>query len=333
MPSGRRALLFASTLLAGAVLALALAEIGVRLLFPHTRDHVVPAGLFEIDDALGWTLRAGGGGTHETRYFDVEYRSNGLGHRDVERTLERPHGTDRLLFYGDSQIFGWGLPLEARFTNLLEARLADVEVWNLGVPGYGLDQQVIAYETRGLEYEADEVVLFATPQTLYRARFRHIYRKPKPRFEVGTDGRLTIEGIEAEASTRSDLMYRLLSPFYLPYFVDRNLQRLRHRFRERDGRPSETLFDERIRRILLRARDRAAQSSQRLSLLAHFDDPKTLAEIEAFAAEIGIRVLSIEMRGRDADLIFGPHDLHWNAEANRQIAEGILDETSEHQGR
>ena len=79
-------IVFSATLIAGGLfVGLGIAEGLVRLFAPYSRDHVVPAGMFAIDSALGWRLKPGTVSRHHTRYFDAEYRVNSLGFRDRPR--------------------------------------------------------------------------------------------------------------------------------------------------------------------------------------------------------------------------------------------------------
>jgi hypothetical protein len=313
--------------LVAVVAALLLAEVAVRIFFPHARDHVVPAGLFEIDEHAGWKLRPGRAGVHRSRYFEVEYRVNHLGFRDPERDPVKRPGARRWLVYGDSQVFGWGLPAGERFTDVLEERLAGTEVWNLAVPGYGLDQQVIAYETWGIPYDADEVVFLVTPSTLSRNRFDRLFRKPKPRFRLDAGGELRLDPVPPGSRSFLDALYRLLSPFHLPYFIEGRLQRRQQAAAGEGQHPvtQESQLDALARQILLRARESADRAGQRMRILANFQDEASWEAVRAFAAEHGIPLLEITMERGDDRLTFGPHDRHWNAEANRVIAGQILD--------
>lgn len=309
--------------LAGSIVALVTAEVAVRMFAPHARDHVVPSGMFEIDRELGWALAANWSGVHRSRYFEAEYRSNQLGFRDNERGIGRSRGRYRIVVYGDSQVFGWGLSPEERFTNILETRLGELELWNVAVPGYGLGQEVIVYETRGFEYRADEVAFFVNPLTLHRIPFDYIFRKPKPRFRLDDAEQLLLDPVDTRFRMTSDLLYRLLSPFYLPYFVEGQLARLRDRAPEaRRTAPAPRRLDEVARRILLRAKAQAAENGQRMSMLTDFG-PDGFPELWDFAEANEIGLLRIELDPTDANLRFGPLDRHWNAHANRLIAEQL----------
>lgn len=97
---------------------------------------------------------------------EVEYRINREGLRGPETTLEKPAGTARVAVLGDSIAFGYWVAESDAFPRQLEAMLAEVrgagrrvEVLNLGVPGYNLDQEIERLRTKGLELSPDVVIV------------------------------------------------------------------------------------------------------------------------------------------------------------------------------
>ena len=62
-----------------------LGDMLVRIFFPYTKDHVMPAGMFEIDPHLGWKLNSRKKGIHHSRHFNVHYSINSMGYRDKPR--------------------------------------------------------------------------------------------------------------------------------------------------------------------------------------------------------------------------------------------------------
>ncbi len=190
---------------------------------PHAHDQALPGGFFTIDRRLGWVQRPSRTVTHRTSYFATTYTTNAKGFRDRDREPGRTPGRGRVLVFGDSQIFGWGIPYGRRFTDLLETRHPQLEVWNFGVMGYGLDQQLLTYERDGAGLSADAVVLFVAPYTMERATTDYIYRKYKPRFFLRGADSLELRLPQARATALTDLLYRTFSPMYLPYFVDEQL--------------------------------------------------------------------------------------------------------------
>lgn len=321
-PRATRILAQAALLLGSCLVALAGAELAVRVLDPHARDHVLPAGLLEMDARLGWRLASSRVGVHRSRYFEVEYRSNEQGFRDVEREPVGRPAVRRVLVYGDSQVFGWGVARERRFTDVLEARTDRVEFWNLGVPGYGLGQQVLAYESSGAALDTDEVAFLVSRWTLLRLPYRTLFRKPKPRFRLDDAGGLRLDPVDADARVLSSRLYALLSPLYLPYFVDRRIRQLR---RPQTAEPPSTLprelpHRELAEQVLLRARRVARSHGHRVTLLADLSDPAAVTHLERFAAHHGMEVLRIALDPADDGLVFGPRDPHWTEEAHRRIA-------------
>jgi hypothetical protein len=313
-------------------ISLALAEGFVRLFHPHVRDHVVPGRLFEIDEALGWKLRPGANAIHASRYFDAPYSINGFGYRDRVRSIAKEAGTHRVLLYGDSQAFGWGVPETERFSNLIETRSAGVEVWNLAVPGYGLDQEILSYERDGARFAADEVVLLVSVLTLSRLPHDYLYRKPKPKFVLDADGRLQLVPVAPGANAWTNVLYEALSHFYLPYFVDQQIAAARSAMLEpREGkdlaRRVPAIGWGRLEQSLLERAHAAARSrGHRLTLLVHL--PPTLETMKQglrrYCDGNAIGFLEIELPPPAEQHVHGARDNHWNVRANALIADQLL---------
>ena len=70
----------------------------------------------------------------------TQVHTNALGMRSPERPLAKPPGVKRVVLMGDSVTFGIGVnDGETVAVRLQEAATrSDVEVWNAGVPGYGM---------------------------------------------------------------------------------------------------------------------------------------------------------------------------------------------------
>lgn len=140
------------------------------------------------DAELGWALRSGARVHVAGGPLDYRVRTNAAGFRDPERELAKPTGTRRVVVLGDSMAWGWGIAPGERFGDLLDERLGpEVEVLNLGVPGYGTDQELWVLETVGLAYEPDVVLLGFVLNDVIDARRTLRYELQKPRF-VRKDG-------------------------------------------------------------------------------------------------------------------------------------------------
>ncbi len=308
----------------GLFVALSIAEVMVRILAPHSRDRVVPPGMFAIDPALGWKLQPGYARRHQTRYFDVEYVINMLGFRDRFRNVTATDSTVRVLMFGDSQIFGWGVERDQRFTDLVESRAQGVQVWNMAVPGYGFDQQVISYQRVGVNIPSARVVFYASNATLARIHYGFIYGKPKPRFAADSSGRTVVVPPETGSVGVIDAFYRLFSRFYLPYFLEAMLLNVSSRYADdtastRDLTPVEPAAMDLLKRMLLHAVPIAASRDHELMLLVSLPE-ESMKELTAFCASNGITLLTTGWPVASGEMVFGPHDQHWTPNTHAVLA-------------
>ena len=164
------------------VLALVLAEVGLRLWFRahggagdfHAallRARGAPTrGAFTLIELVQasavpdivYELRPGLEGTF--RGQTVRTNSNGLrGARDF--TPEKPAGTFRIAVLGDSNTFGWGVGEGEPYVQIVQRQLDTVardrrfEVLNFGVPGYNTTMEVATYEHKAAPFAPDLVVI------------------------------------------------------------------------------------------------------------------------------------------------------------------------------
>jgi len=104
---------------------------------------------------------------YEWQGIPVDINSHGL--RGPETTHEKPAATYRILNLGDSVAMGWGVQEENTYGRRLEQWLNEqgagdrrYEVINAGVPGWNLENALAYLQAKGLEYEADLVLLDVT---------------------------------------------------------------------------------------------------------------------------------------------------------------------------
>jgi lysophospholipase L1-like esterase len=91
----------------------------------------------EADPKLGWTA--------DRTQPDI----NREGFRSFKDFADARFDTEkpRVMVLGDSFAYGAGLPAEFNFPSRLEKRLgSEFEIYNLGVPGWGIDQMYLAYQ-------------------------------------------------------------------------------------------------------------------------------------------------------------------------------------------
>lgn len=148
--------------------------------------HVLRAAVDQFDSQLGWVPAPG------FRSEGLNVNSAGLrGLREYEPA--KPAGVRRILVIGDSFTFGEDVSDEQVYPARLEMLLSGVEVLNLGVRGYGTDQQYLRLQRMGYDYQPDLVILGVYTLNIERnvLSFRD-YAKPVFRFR---NGRLQCENV------------------------------------------------------------------------------------------------------------------------------------------
>lgn len=97
---------------------------------------------------------------HQSECFDVDYRSNAIGARDIERS--RDTRVPRVVVLGDSFLGGWGVAAGERLSNRLEASTG-IEHINLAMAFFGPYQELIVYRELARDYSHDAVLVGLLP--------------------------------------------------------------------------------------------------------------------------------------------------------------------------
>lgn len=163
--SPRRRALFAVVLTAGFLLVVeAVANLlPTSLIAPREeviRDLAGSEGLISSSDIPGWDIDPKGGDRWDTTYTTNRWRMRGPDH-----PAEKAPGVKRVIFVGDSSIFGvlldWEETFSARFEAAREARDpgVDWQVANCACPGHSTEQSKRKLERHCLAFEPDYVVI------------------------------------------------------------------------------------------------------------------------------------------------------------------------------
>ena len=156
------------------VLLLILLELGARLFdpvgvsyFPET------ARFFDTmihEEPISYRLKPG----LDDKFNHARYQINSLGFRGPEPPIAKPVGESRILWLGDSLVFGIGVNNDQTMPAVLE-RLANegaadkhYQVLNMGVPSYNTEQELIQFETLGMQLQPDAVLLLFAPNDIER---------------------------------------------------------------------------------------------------------------------------------------------------------------------
>ncbi len=165
-------------------------EFAYRLYLNLRYESVVPNEIGRFDPHLGWSL------TPKSRAVSrmvgsIEYKINSKGLRDDEYEYNKPVGVNRIVIIGDSRTFGFGVPIKKHFTYLLEGYCENTEVINLGIAGFGVDQEFLFLQSEGIKYEPDLVIAYVAHYGNHRHMHTVRFGKSKPKFELRR-GKLTL---------------------------------------------------------------------------------------------------------------------------------------------
>jgi hypothetical protein len=154
-------------------------------------DPAVPGEIGQLDERLGWSLKPLSYSVSNRTGYEIEYRINSKGLRDEETAYEKPEGRFRIVLLGDSRTFGFGVSIEKHFSTLLEGYFKDVEVINMGVGGFGVDQEFLSLRSEGFRYRPNLVLAYVAHYGAHRHMHTERFGKKKPRF-VLIDGKIAL---------------------------------------------------------------------------------------------------------------------------------------------
>ena len=171
-----------------------LAESLLRIFFPRLSPRTAAITQFwQYDPSLGWSHIPNSSGSFNAFGHKTPVSINSKGFRDLERTYDRDPSKYRIVVLGDSIVWGYGVQRDGIFTTLMEKQRRDIEVINLGVSGYGTDQEFILFQQEGSCYRPDLVVLVLVDNDLQTNVQRSVYLAyQKPVFAFARDHRLTV---------------------------------------------------------------------------------------------------------------------------------------------
>lgn len=257
-------------------------------------------------------------------------RSNTKGWRDTERSYARPEGKRRAVALGDSFTFGVGVDDGERYTDVLNARCRGWEVVNLGVAGYGTDQELRLLEVEAFRYEPELVLL-----TVYLGNdpedIRHdlLYSQPKPYYTLDGD-------LLKLVPPKETIVHRLRNLSYLVEFVYRRLidaDRQSHLAQEWADADPIPLF----KRIVRRIAEVTSEHGARLVVVLVYDSEQTAGGLSArdkqlrlFFSKAGIETVDTYELFQAEGGLYGNDLVHWNAQGHKLVARMLCARVLEH---
>lgn len=166
--AARKVIVAIALVVGGIVVALLSTEVCRRVARNFVCVGTADPPLWRVDPRYGWSHVPGAHGwTFGCVGWRYEWRTyvriNALGSRDRERTYDGPPNTRRILLLGDSVTEAIQVELEETFGARIEGQMRDrgepTEVLNTGVAAFGTDNELQFFESEGVRYGADLVLL------------------------------------------------------------------------------------------------------------------------------------------------------------------------------
>jgi GDSL-like Lipase/Acylhydrolase family len=207
------------------LLTLCILELGLRSVVRVTSQEPV----MMPDSVLGWKLIPSAKVFFRRDIQDYHITVNSKGLRDREHAYDKGRGVFRILVMGDSMVFGsGGVEASERFTDILEGSAKNVEMINMGVPGYGPDQEYLYLKTEGLRYHPD-LVLFCAFWNDFQDSYS-IMNYGRPKGYTSLSGHQLVFHPPVFSG-----FYKLSQHVYLLKFVDRALMKIYRQSYFREG--------------------------------------------------------------------------------------------------
>ncbi|WP_204104584.1 MULTISPECIES: SGNH/GDSL hydrolase family protein [Spirulina sp. CCY15215] len=142
--------------------------------YESDRGLIRDARLHDTHPTRGWTPKPNLSVTID----NIKYTTNQQGHRALKDYKPNPEQYT-VLVVGDSYTFGIDTDDSFLWTNLLQAKDRRLNIINLGVGGYGLDQIYITLKESIKTYQPDLVIAAFISDDIFRMRFDfRDYKKP-----------------------------------------------------------------------------------------------------------------------------------------------------------
>jgi len=310
------------------LLALGLLEVALRAYARLTwQQRIITA-----DSVLGWRLIPNSRKIYrqETQPYLITINSKGL--RDREHSYDKPPGIFRIVVVGDSFVFGaGGVDPPHRFTDILQSSLSNVEVINMGIPGYGADQEYLYLREEGLKYHPDLVLLCA-----FFNDFSESFSTINP--SIGRPkGYLSINGNNLDFNPPSfSLFYRVSQYSYVLGLADLGLGKLSATYWNAQRKPHGVLDEQErlatFRQIYVSAAELCKQHGSAFVLVYlpfqnQYQKSVIQQTMDNLAASYGIKALDLMdpvHQAHRARRAYFEHDIHLNEYGNQVVAQLIL---------
>lgn len=140
----------------------------------HRKDFLNSGGLHVPHKTRGWTTKP----NISVEIEKKQYTTNNRGHRS-KKDYQKDESKYSVLIVGDSYTFGSDADDSYAWTNLLQQKDERLQVINLAVGGYGIDQMYVTLKEEIANYQPDLVMVAYISDDVFRLKYDfRDYRKP-----------------------------------------------------------------------------------------------------------------------------------------------------------
>jgi hypothetical protein len=257
---------------------------------------------YRYDEELGWfPIRNSQKKFMGARLITVKHNSDGF--RDKNHGVKNKK---RIAFLGDSFVWGYDAEQHERFTDKLQLLLPEFEIINMGVSGYGTDQEFLLAQKWFDHYQPDIVVLIFTETDWFDNNDNYVYNGYyKPLYDVA-DGKLVIKGIPVRKS---------LNYYYheYPFLAKSHMLQMLIKGYERTTSPRRDLSNDVTFEIIKKMKEYVESKGAKFKLV--------------FAFNFDYEKKASLCKSADADCLFlGDNDMgftqggHWSPKGNDSVS-------------
>lgn len=303
----------------------------------------------EYHPMLGWFHQKNKESFLQKNSLTVKITTNSQGLRGKrEYAILKPAGVFRILAIGDSFTFGFGVLDQETYPAVMETKIPGIEVLNLGVAGYGVDQLTLLYSEIGMKFQPDFVFLSLYPEDFWRSlRAFNDGGYGKPYYVLDSNQKLHLRHVPVPKDRRfhTPQFPAVLERNFLERLLDsisffRLLQRAKRRLLKQLGSEDPDSSMEWIlgRAILKQTLDQIKSEKIPAALvlippqrwIAGTDEPLRRS-LERFSRREGIDLIDLTpvfqkaAAEKGVDAFYIRDDLHWTAEGHRLVASLLIE--------
>ncbi len=285
------------------LITLIVAEVSLRLILGDQLRIVKSERTltYRYDEQLGW-FPVEGSSAQFNLTTSINIKHNSRGFRDPEHT---PDDRPSVLFLGDSFTWGYDVEAEQRFTDILRDSLPGLNMFNLGISGYGNDQQLLLLREQADFYQPDLVVLIfcADNDRLDNSMNIRYVNYFKPYFRLN-EGELELQG---QPVPRSSVHWFREHPFLSNSYI----VRLGVNAWYQNRNPEKLLMPDPTNQVI----KEVSEYSNTIGADFLLGFQKMDVPLAAFLDSVGIEYLNLEN-----ELVFSFSGKHWTPEGHSYVA-------------